>query len=263
MIVLYFILFLSIILECFPISSSGNIVFLTALLEQIINGPISKDVLIIFDYISHGAIALTVGLFFFPRWIIFLKQIRKTMPILLRVCCAGIITELITVFFWIITSKINFSVLYLSIGFLITSLLLWSLRFISSRKRMITYNVSNAWILGCAQGVALLPGISRFGTTFVVARWLGFTPKKSFELSFLIAWPINVAAFFLGIYKLYDHQMLYLLNLQVLLVMLIGSSVALFCFCLVETTVYKKSFWVFSYYTGILAIITLLMHLIS
>lgn len=260
MIILYLILFLSIILECFPISSSGNIVLFTTWLVQTWNIEFSKNILTYLDYISHGAIAISVCLFFFPRWILFVKKLPTTIPMLIRLCVAGIITESITVLFWILFSAVSISSI-LPLGFFCTSLLLFSLRFVPIDERKVkTYSLNNAWIFGLVQGIALLPGISRFGSTFVVARWLGFGAQKSFELSFLLGWPINVAAFFLGIYKLSALQLLDLLNLHILLVMLIGSTVALLFFWCVQVIIAKNRLWVFSYYTMVLSFIAWYMR---
>jgi len=52
-----------------------------------------------------------------------------------------------------------------------------------------------ALIIGIAQGIALLPGISRLGITYVTGRWLGLTSKMSFLFSLTIAWPIMTAGF--------------------------------------------------------------------
>ncbi|MFS8507540.1 MAG: hypothetical protein LVQ75_05700, partial [Candidatus Babeliales bacterium] len=61
-------------------------------------------------------------------------------------------------------------------------------------------------VVGIAQGLALLPGISRFGSTFVVGRFLGFSSMQSFQYSFLIAWPLMFAAWVKGSYDLFSTR---------------------------------------------------------
>ena len=51
--------------------------------------------------------------------------------------------------------------------------------------------VSAVWI-GLAQMVALLPGISRSGSTICTARLFGIEPKKAAEFSFLMSIPLLV-----------------------------------------------------------------------
>ena len=254
--ILLLLLFLSIVLECFPISSSGNIYLITKFIETALHISFSKELLMVIDYLSHGAIACTIALYFFPRWIVLVKNLKKTWPIILRLCIAGFVTEIITVFCWLIIDFIPTSPVLLATGFLITTISLWSLRWCPEKSEStIIYGLNNAWLLGFVQGVALLPGISRFGLTFTTARWLGFSSKKSFELSFLISWPINVGAFLLGTFKLYKHQLYDLLNLKLLLVMLIGSGVACCGFYLVEKMIAARRLWVFSIYTLFLSLV--------
>jgi undecaprenyl-diphosphatase len=50
-------------------------------------------------------------------------------------------------------------------------------------------------IMGIVQGLALLPGISRFATTYAAARALGLTPRRAFQFSWLIFFPLLCAAF--------------------------------------------------------------------
>jgi undecaprenyl-diphosphatase len=48
--------------------------------------------------------------------------------------------------------------------------------------------------MGLFQGLALLPGLSRFAATFCGARYLGFSSRSSFEISFMLQWPLILAA---------------------------------------------------------------------
>jgi len=259
MIVVYFILFLSIVLECFPISSSGNIELVIRFIEHFFKQVLSVTTLSSLDYLSHGAIALTVVVYFFSQWKIFFKRLPKTFLIAVRLCCAGFITEIITVFAWFLVSRLSLPSWSLFFGFIITTVALWSLRFIPKKIMVARFSLRNAWLFGIVQGCALLPGISRFASTFVLARCLGFRAQKSFELSFLLGLPINIGAFFLGLYTINKHNLTDLLNLQTVLVMLIGSSVAWFCFCGVGRLVASDRLWFFAYYTALTSVIALFM----
>ncbi|MFY9918087.1 MAG: undecaprenyl-diphosphate phosphatase [Mycobacterium sp.] len=56
-------------------------------------------------------------------------------------------------------------------------------------------------LIGCAQILALLPGISRSGITIVAGLWRGLSHEDAARFSFLLATPIIVAA---GIFKIPD-----------------------------------------------------------
>ncbi len=59
--------------------------------------------------------------------------------------------------------------------------------------------IKKSIILGAVQGLALLfSGLSRFGSTYVIGRWLGLSPRRSFQFSFLIQFPLIAAAFVLN-----------------------------------------------------------------
>ena len=51
-----------------------------------------------------------------------------------------------------------------------------------------------AWIIGCAQAVAILPGISRSGTTIATALLLGVKREQAAEFSFLASVPLILGA---------------------------------------------------------------------
>ena len=60
--------------------------------------------------------------------------------------------------------------------------------------------------IGCAQALALIPGISRSGVTLVAGVWSGLDYTSSARYSFLLATPIIGAAGLLEVPKLIQHQ---------------------------------------------------------
>lgn len=79
-------------------------------------------------------------------------------------------------------------------GFMMTSLMLLSLRLIPNGPAQ-ALSPLKAVLIGLAQGLALLPGVSRFATTFVVGRWLGLTARHSILYSFTMHVGIILGAF--------------------------------------------------------------------
>jgi undecaprenyl-diphosphatase len=51
-----------------------------------------------------------------------------------------------------------------------------------------------ALLIGVAQGFAVLPGLSRSGSTIALALWLGVKPERAFELSMLMSLPAVLGA---------------------------------------------------------------------
>ncbi len=60
-------------------------------------------------------------------------------------------------------------------------------------------------IIGCAQAVALVPGVSRSGITMTAALFLGLDRETSAHFSFLLALPILLGASLLKLHKLVHH----------------------------------------------------------
>jgi undecaprenyl-diphosphatase len=85
------------------------------------------------------------------------------------------------------------SPLIVGLGFLVTALLLVSTRWVRPGESEVPKAVG-AVLLGIAQGLAVLPGISRSGATITAALWLGVRPDRAFELSMLLSLPAIIGA---------------------------------------------------------------------
>lgn len=59
--------------------------------------------------------------------------------------------------------------------------------------------LKEALLIGFAQGIAVIPGISRAGITITVALFLGFTRSDSAKFSFYLSLPIILGASILGL----------------------------------------------------------------
>ena len=74
---------------------------------------------------------------------------------------------------------------------MLTGLILFSLRWqpkqLSSGKAP---NFLQALLIGCAQAFAMLPGVSRSGSTYTAGTWLGVGSSEAFDFSFLMSLPV-------------------------------------------------------------------------
>lgn len=61
----------------------------------------------------------------------------------------------------------------------------------------------HALMIGIAQAVALIPGVSRSGVTMTTARFLGFERAEAARFSFLMSIPVTMAAGGLGALEIY------------------------------------------------------------
>jgi undecaprenyl-diphosphatase len=87
-----------------------------------------------------------------------------------------------------------------AIGFAITGLILLSTLVFKGGELSAPTN-TGALLVGLAQGIAVLPGVSRSGATIVVLMALGVRSSRAFELSMLVSLPAVAGAFLLEMLK--------------------------------------------------------------
>ncbi|MCG8468687.1 MAG: undecaprenyl-diphosphate phosphatase [Gemmatimonadetes bacterium] len=77
---------------------------------------------------------------------------------------------------------------------LVTGALVWSIRRTARRADRDAPNAAQAIGIGCAQALAILPGISRSGSTLAAGTALGVEPTRMAEFSFLLSIPAIAGA---------------------------------------------------------------------
>jgi undecaprenyl-diphosphatase len=91
---------------------------------------------------------------------------------------------------------------------IITGIALWLIRNLRGSKGESALNFKDALIVGLAQAVALIPGISRSGATIVAAMGLGMKQETALRFSFLLFIPVSVGSMILSIGDLQFGDML-------------------------------------------------------
>lgn len=179
---------IQLITESFPVSSSGHV----KLFGMLIKNPISDAEL----YFLHAPTIIILALFLRKRWWTLVRHPWRCRRIIGRLMLLGICAEVPTALLYGVLQKYPCDWLPLWVGFSITTALLLSVYVCQKRKLFSPTIVPwQALAIGITQGIALLPGISRLGITYVTGRWLGLTSRMSFLFSLTIAWPIMTADF--------------------------------------------------------------------
>ena len=85
----------------------------------------------------------------------------------------------------------------IGVTLLITGAALWLIRNLKGKKLDKDLTVRDALLVGLAQALALIPGISRSGATIVTAMGLGMRQETALKFSFLLYIPVSVGGMIL------------------------------------------------------------------
>ncbi|MBU2521671.1 MAG: undecaprenyl-diphosphate phosphatase [Proteobacteria bacterium] len=198
--------------EFLPVSSSGHLVLL-----QNLFGITEPELL--FDISLHVGSLMAI-------FIVFYQEIRNILQALLRlpalikssgnlksvfadneeirisalILVGSIPTAILGILFHKIADQIFGAVWIVGVMLLVTGTLLWFTRQISLEGRpLIKVSIRDALMIGLIQGLAIIPGISRAGSTISMALFLGINREIAGRYSFLLSIPAIMGAMILGL----------------------------------------------------------------
>lgn len=173
--------------EFLPVSSSGHL----AILERLFG--LSEQGVAVSIVMHLG----TLGAVFFFFWRDILAALRDRRMIVF-ILTVTVITGVIGVIGKEFFESLFTSVKAVSAGWIATGLiLLLTKRFMNNRRTAVT--AKDAGILGVAQGIAIIPGVSRSGITIATMLFLGVEKVTGFTISFLASIPAVAGAALLEI----------------------------------------------------------------
>jgi undecaprenyl-diphosphatase len=92
---------------------------------------------------------------------------------------------------------------FVSMMLIVTGTLLFSTRFVGRPEKEVT--VGKGFVMGIAQSLAILPGISRSGSTISVGLFSGINRESVANFSFLMVLPVLAGAMFLEILEILEN----------------------------------------------------------
>ena len=193
--------------EFLPVSSSGHLVIFQYLFdlkepEVLFNVGVHMGtliaVIIFFRKDIHGIIASVFHFFngILKKKVSFGDAAQDTDIKLALLIAAGTLpTGILGLFFHTIVDRIFSSVVLVGLMLIVTGSLLiitaWIKNNVKSIKR---FSIKNAMIIGLMQGISILPGISRSGSTISVGLFMGLEREISARFSFLLSIPAIIGA---------------------------------------------------------------------
>lgn len=157
----------------------------------------------------------------------------------------------------VIEDKLN-NIKIIGIAFLITSLFLFLVRNIKGNKSDKDLSILDSIIIGLTQVVALVPGISRSGSTLIGGLFRDLDRKTALKYSFMLYIPVSVGTTLLGIKDLLEMGNIHDLILPYGLGFIASFVVSFFTLRWFMGVVKKGNLKYFSMYCLILGILILL-----
>ncbi len=238
--------------EFLPISSSGHLVIFQKLLG------LKSEKEILFDCSLHIGTLIAVCIYFkkeikdIVNSVLQFNKEKYEFKIFLNIIIGSIPTAIIGLVFRDLFEKTFASAYWTGIMLCITGILLGITRFFKNNTREIRPIYS--LLIGIAQGIAIIPGISRSGATISCALMCGLKKKAAFEFSFLLSIPAIGGAFLLEVVKVKQ-----IINIfPILLGTFLSAIVGLIALKILDKVVTKGDLYYFSPYCITAGIITII-----
>ena len=232
--------------EFLPVSSSGHIL----LLSEIFN--IDCDIVFL-SVVAHLGTLLSVIICMRKKLAHSIKHpfCKTNWQLLLATlpCVAGVLL------FNDLVDKM-YSIYFLVAGFLITGILLIVADIIKSKNQKLQYK--HAFSMGLMQAVAILPGISRSGSTMAVGIMSGANKNDACDFTFLMSIPIIIAS------AVFESVEMFTTGVNVQVLPMIVVFITSFIFGILSIKLMLKvlktnKLYVFSIYLLVLSALTLLI----
>jgi undecaprenyl-diphosphatase len=244
--------------EWLPISSTGHL--------RIAERFLGLAVPLLFDVTLHVGTLIIILLFFRKDIKIILAALvkgdfksenGKLIPLII---VGTIPTALIGVVFSNAIETYFSSFLPIAGAFITCGVVLYFSKTGQERKENITY--MEVLAIGAAQGIALIPGISRSGLTIAIALLLGIRREKAFTFSFLLSVPAVIGALGLTLYE--QHETLTLAGVgltEILVGIAVSLVVSYFALKLLWKALAGKKFYLFAFYCWLIGAVLLALSL--
>ena len=178
--------------EFLPISSSAHLVLVPWLFGW-------KDPGLAFDVALHLGTLVALLVYYYREWLAMAASIlngdEANRHLLLMVIVASIPGAIIGLLFEKQAETIFRSPLLIAIAMAVLGLVLWIIDKSASKRRTVSeITAGDALLIGLSQAFAIIPGVSRSGSTITTGRAMRLNREAAATFSFLMATPIIAGA---------------------------------------------------------------------
>ncbi len=240
------------ITEFLPVSSSGHLAVLQNLFK-LASPPVFFDVLL------HLGTVLSILVFFKKDILELVKNWQKNLTVW-KVIIIGSIPA--GIFGYLLNSRIEMifgSLTLVGVAMIICGFILLSTKFVKKQKEVNEIkdvSLFKSMVIGLFQAVAILPGVSRSGSTITGGLWQGLSSEIAFRFSFLLSIPAILGAVLL---KAKDADFSEVSIMASIMAIFISAIVGFFSLKFLQKVLKSDKFWLFSFYCFVLGFIVLLL----
>lgn len=237
--------------EFLPVSSSGHLVLLDTIFG------VETGNFLFVSIILHIATLISVIILYHKQiWELIKNPFSKqTLMVIVATIPTVIIVLLFKGFF-----ESSFSGEYLSVCFMITAILLMLTYFKSnslkySPKAKMDYK--NAIVVGVVQGLAVLPGISRSGSTISANILQNVDGNTATSFSFILSIPIIICSLLYEVFSCLKSGTVFFVGSYINLVLAFVFALfsGIFAIRIMKRFAKTKKYYVFSIYLALLSIV--------
>jgi len=198
--------------EFFPVSSSGHLVIFQQLFGL-------REPALLFDVCVHVGTLLAVVAYFYKdiermalAFFRFLKTLAAggakraaaggdpDLKMVALILVGTVPTGLLGFGFHQVADQLFASLLVVGLALLLTTGLLLATRLVKAKGRdILAFTVLGAVVVGVAQGLAVIPGVSRSGATIATCLIIGLNRDTAARFSFLLSIPAILGALLLSL----------------------------------------------------------------
>ncbi len=183
--------------EFLPISSSGHL----EAAQRLMGLQADSMSMMLLTVLLHVGTLTAVVVVFWEDWMGILKNIFRSrlLGLLILASLPAVVVKLGLKAVHIDIDAV-FGGGFLGIGFLVTGVFLLLAEMFSKRGRHSAekqVDVKNALVMGCFQALAMIPGVSRSGSTTLGGTATGLTKRSAIKFSFLMSAPAVVGSLIL------------------------------------------------------------------
>lgn len=238
--------------EFLPISSSGHLTLVQTLFSIPQDGSMALEVML------HVGTLIAVFVVYWKRiWGMICHPLRSELKLLVVATIPAVVAKLLFEDFF----EMAFTGAFLGFSFVITTIILCTadiLARITETHKDVGWK--DAIVMGCMQAVAILPGVSRSGSTIAGGIATGLTRKRAADFSFIMSIPAILGGLVLELKGIVDGSAIAAAGGAVpVLVGVIAAAV--FGFIAIRVMLYavrRISLKWFGLYTGILGLLVII-----